>query len=131
LTIKDTAATFGVAPSTIHRLLNDGIIAGEQLTPGADALPGKEEYEEIWVVEQAMSVCCCSGAGFSGSAGLTTNLVAAGGRGTLGTWAGLRRLGYKGPVFWDDRRIYIAGEHIDGGRIALLRGHVDKLSEDT
>ena len=25
----------GVAPSTIHRLLNDGIIAGEQLTPGA------------------------------------------------------------------------------------------------
>jgi DNA-binding transcriptional MocR family regulator len=24
-----------VAPSTIHRLLNDGIIAGEQLTPGA------------------------------------------------------------------------------------------------
>ena len=25
----------GVAPSTLHRLLNDGIIAGEQLTPGA------------------------------------------------------------------------------------------------
>jgi len=25
----------GVAPSTIHRLLNDGIITGEQLTPGA------------------------------------------------------------------------------------------------
>ena len=25
----------GVAPSTIHRLLNDGIIGGEQLTPGA------------------------------------------------------------------------------------------------
>ena len=25
----------GVATSTIHRLLNDGIIAGEQLTPGA------------------------------------------------------------------------------------------------
>jgi hypothetical protein len=24
----------GVAPSTIHRLLNDGIIAGEKLTPG-------------------------------------------------------------------------------------------------
>jgi DNA invertase Pin-like site-specific DNA recombinase len=35
LTIKDTAAALGVAPSTIHRLLNDGIIAGEQLTPGA------------------------------------------------------------------------------------------------
>jgi predicted DNA-binding transcriptional regulator AlpA len=35
LTIKQTAATLAVAPSTIHRLLNDGIIAGEQLTPGA------------------------------------------------------------------------------------------------
>jgi hypothetical protein len=34
LTIKQTAATFGAATSTIHRLLNDGIIAGEQLTPG-------------------------------------------------------------------------------------------------
>jgi DNA invertase Pin-like site-specific DNA recombinase/predicted DNA-binding transcriptional regulator AlpA len=35
LTIKQTAAKLAVAPSTIHRLLNDGIIAGEQLTPGA------------------------------------------------------------------------------------------------
>ena len=35
LTIKRAAAALGVAPSTIHRLLNDGIIAGEQLTPGA------------------------------------------------------------------------------------------------
>jgi hypothetical protein len=35
LTIKQTAATLGVATSTIHRWLNDGIIAGEQLTPGA------------------------------------------------------------------------------------------------
>ena len=35
MTIKKAAATLGVAPSTIHRLLNDGIIAGEQLTPGA------------------------------------------------------------------------------------------------
>jgi predicted DNA-binding transcriptional regulator AlpA len=35
LTIKRTAATLGVATSTIHRWLNDGIIAGEQLTPGA------------------------------------------------------------------------------------------------
>lgn len=34
-TIKKAAAALGVAPSTIHRLLNDGIIAGEQLTPGA------------------------------------------------------------------------------------------------
>jgi DNA invertase Pin-like site-specific DNA recombinase/predicted DNA-binding transcriptional regulator AlpA len=35
LTIKKAAVALGVAPSTIHRLLNDGMIAGEQLTPGA------------------------------------------------------------------------------------------------
>jgi DNA invertase Pin-like site-specific DNA recombinase len=35
LNITQTAAALGVATSTIHRWLNDGIIAGEQLTPGA------------------------------------------------------------------------------------------------
>jgi DNA invertase Pin-like site-specific DNA recombinase len=35
MTVRQAAAALGVAPSTIHRLLNDGIIAGEQLTPGA------------------------------------------------------------------------------------------------
>ena len=35
LTIKAAATALGVATSTIHRLLNDGIIAGEQITPGA------------------------------------------------------------------------------------------------
>ncbi|HEY3656800.1 MAG TPA: helix-turn-helix domain-containing protein [Steroidobacteraceae bacterium] len=35
LSIKKAASVLGVAPSTIHRLLNDGIIPGEQLTPGA------------------------------------------------------------------------------------------------
>jgi DNA invertase Pin-like site-specific DNA recombinase len=35
LTIKLVATGLGVAPSTIHRLINDGIIAGEQITPGA------------------------------------------------------------------------------------------------
>jgi predicted DNA-binding transcriptional regulator AlpA len=35
MTVKKAAIALGVAPSTIHRLLNDGIIAGEQLTPGA------------------------------------------------------------------------------------------------
>ena len=35
LTIKKAAIVLGVAPSTIHRLLNDGIIVGEQPTPGA------------------------------------------------------------------------------------------------
>src|ERR1700731_5308436 len=33
--IKQIAAALGVATSTVHRWLNDGIIAGEQLTPGA------------------------------------------------------------------------------------------------
>jgi hypothetical protein len=35
MTIKRAAIAPGVAPSTIHRLLNDGIIVGEQITPGA------------------------------------------------------------------------------------------------
>jgi DNA invertase Pin-like site-specific DNA recombinase/predicted DNA-binding transcriptional regulator AlpA len=35
LTIKRVATALSVAPSTIHRLINDGIIAGEQITPGA------------------------------------------------------------------------------------------------
>jgi DNA invertase Pin-like site-specific DNA recombinase/predicted DNA-binding transcriptional regulator AlpA len=35
LNIRHAAAALGVAPSTIHRLLNDGIIPGEQVTPGA------------------------------------------------------------------------------------------------
>jgi len=35
VTIKKAAETLGVAPSTLHRWLNDGFVAGEQLTPGA------------------------------------------------------------------------------------------------
>ncbi len=35
MTIKQIAEALGVAASTVHRWLNDGIIAGEQLTPGA------------------------------------------------------------------------------------------------
>jgi len=35
MTIKRAAFALFVAPSTIHRLLNDGFIAGEQITPGA------------------------------------------------------------------------------------------------
>jgi len=34
-TIEKTAEFLGVAPSTVHRWLADGFIAGEQLTPGA------------------------------------------------------------------------------------------------
>ena len=33
--IKEAAEILGVAPSTVHRWLNDGFIAGEQITPGA------------------------------------------------------------------------------------------------
>ena len=35
LTVQQAAHELGVAPSTVHRWLNDGFIAGEQLTPGA------------------------------------------------------------------------------------------------
>lgn len=35
LTIKDAAGELGIAPSTLHRWLNDGFVAGEQTTPGA------------------------------------------------------------------------------------------------
>jgi Recombinase len=35
LNIKQAAAALGVATSTVHRLLNDCFIGGEQLTPGA------------------------------------------------------------------------------------------------
>jgi DNA invertase Pin-like site-specific DNA recombinase len=35
LTVADAANQLGLAPSTLHRWLNDGFIAGEQLTPGA------------------------------------------------------------------------------------------------
>jgi predicted DNA-binding transcriptional regulator AlpA len=35
LNIKQIADALGVAASTVHRWLNDGIIAGEQITPGA------------------------------------------------------------------------------------------------
>lgn len=35
LSIQKAAPVLGVAPSTLHRLINDGIIPGEQVTPGA------------------------------------------------------------------------------------------------
>ncbi|UQA95680.1 hypothetical protein [Streptomyces halobius] len=33
--MAQAAADLGLAPSTLHRWLNDGFIAGEQITPGA------------------------------------------------------------------------------------------------
>ena len=35
MTIERAAQALGLAPSTLHRWLNDGFIAGEQVTPGA------------------------------------------------------------------------------------------------
>ena len=35
VTVRQAAAALGVAPSTLHRHLNDGLIQGEQITPGA------------------------------------------------------------------------------------------------
>lgn len=35
MTVERAAGTLGIAPSTLHRWLNDGFIAGEQITPGA------------------------------------------------------------------------------------------------
>jgi uncharacterized protein YndB with AHSA1/START domain len=35
MTVRDAAAELGLAPSTLHRWLNDGFIAGEHDTPGA------------------------------------------------------------------------------------------------
>lgn len=35
VTVQKAAQILGVAPSTVHRWLNDGFIAGEQITPGA------------------------------------------------------------------------------------------------
>ncbi|MGH9251041.1 MAG: helix-turn-helix domain-containing protein, partial [Acidimicrobiales bacterium] len=35
VTVAEAASILGVAPSTVHRWINDGFIAGEQLTPGA------------------------------------------------------------------------------------------------
>jgi predicted site-specific integrase-resolvase len=33
--VERAAKTLGVAPSTLHRWINEGVIAGEQVTPGA------------------------------------------------------------------------------------------------
>ena len=35
VTVEKAAKVLGIAPSTLHRWLNDGFVAGEQITPGA------------------------------------------------------------------------------------------------
>jgi len=38
MTVERAAQTLGLAPSTLHRWLNDGFIVGEQVTPGASSV---------------------------------------------------------------------------------------------
>jgi predicted DNA-binding transcriptional regulator AlpA len=51
--IKEAAEILGVAPSTVHRWLNDGFIAGEQITPGAPWRIRLTEELQARFVEQA------------------------------------------------------------------------------
>ena len=62
LSIRQAARVLGTAPSTLHRWVNDGFIAGEQPTPGApwriritDALRSRfvDNSPEGYVVMQA------------------------------------------------------------------------------
>ena len=53
LNIKEAAQILGVAPSTVHRWLNDGFIAGEQITPGAPWRIRLTEERKARFVEQA------------------------------------------------------------------------------
>jgi DNA invertase Pin-like site-specific DNA recombinase len=47
-TVEQAAQILGVAPSTVHRWLNDGFIAGEQLTAGAP-----------WRIRMSDELCAC------------------------------------------------------------------------
>ncbi len=53
LTIAQAAQTLGVAPSTVHRWLSDGFIAGEQITPGAPWQIRVTEQFQARFVEEA------------------------------------------------------------------------------
>ena len=51
--MADAAAELGLAPSTLHRWLNDGFIAGEQLTPGAPGGSGSPTNIRALFVDDA------------------------------------------------------------------------------
>jgi DNA invertase Pin-like site-specific DNA recombinase len=53
VTIRQAAKILGLAPSTLHRCLNDGFIAGEQLTPGAPWRIRMTEELRVRFVEEA------------------------------------------------------------------------------
>jgi DNA invertase Pin-like site-specific DNA recombinase/predicted DNA-binding transcriptional regulator AlpA len=97
LTIKQAAATLGVATSTIHRWLNDGIIAGEQLTPGAPWRIRLTDELRSRVAEQAPE-------------------------GTLTMYQIMRRLGVSRQTVWQRvKRGEIEAIHIRQGRKKGLR----------
>jgi predicted site-specific integrase-resolvase len=52
-TIRQAARILGINTSTIHRWLNDGFIAGEQITPGAPWQIRITEELRARIVEQA------------------------------------------------------------------------------
>jgi DNA invertase Pin-like site-specific DNA recombinase len=55
VTIRQAAKVLGLAPSTLHRCLNDGYITGEQITPGAPWRIRMNEELRARFVEEAPS----------------------------------------------------------------------------
>lgn len=52
VTVEKAAQILGAAPSTVHRWINDGFIAGEQITPGAPwRIRVAEDWKERFVEE--------------------------------------------------------------------------------
>jgi DNA invertase Pin-like site-specific DNA recombinase/uncharacterized protein YndB with AHSA1/START domain len=52
VTVEKAAQILGVAPSTVHRWINDGFIAGEQVTPGAPwRIRVADDWQERFVEE--------------------------------------------------------------------------------
>jgi predicted DNA-binding transcriptional regulator AlpA len=97
--VKDwkVAATLGVATSTIHRWLNDGIIAGEQLTPGAP-----------WRIRLTDD--------------LRTRVAEEAPEGYLTMYQAMRRLGVSRQTVWQRvKRGEIEAIHVRGGRKKGLR----------
>jgi DNA invertase Pin-like site-specific DNA recombinase/predicted DNA-binding transcriptional regulator AlpA len=96
LTMKQAAATLGIATSTIHRWLNDGIIAGEQLTPGAPWRIRLTDDLRARVAEEAPE-------------------------GYLTMYQTMRRLGVSRQTVWQRKRGEIEAIHVRRGRKKGLR----------
>jgi excisionase family DNA binding protein len=106
LTIKQAAARLGVATSTIHRWLNDGIIAGEQLTPGAPWRIRLTDELRARVAEQAPA-------------------------GYLTMYQAMRRLGVSRQTVWQRvKRGEIEAIHVRRGRQKGLRLKLNSSQPD-